>query len=83
MIISKNHNSLDYQQSLGLDIKQSPNVQDTFRPIPGLVSYTGVIRSVGVLRHPRIQYIHVHLQLLIVAYKMMVCSTNNCTVYIP
>ena len=30
MIISKNHNSLDCEQSLGLDIKQSPNEQDTF-----------------------------------------------------
>ena len=49
MIISKNHNSLDCEQSLGLDIKQSPNAQDTFRPIPGLISYAGVIRSVGVV----------------------------------
>ena len=51
MIISKNHNSLDCEQSLGLDIKQSPNAQDMFWPIPGLISYAGVIRSVGVLRH--------------------------------
>ena len=39
MIISKNYNSLDCKQSLGLDVKQSPNTQDTFRLIPGLISY--------------------------------------------
>ena len=30
MIISKNHNSLDCEQSLGFDIKQSPIVQDMY-----------------------------------------------------
>ena len=51
MIISKNHNSLDCKQSLGLHIKQSPNAQDAFHPIPGLISYAGVIRSVGKQWH--------------------------------
>ena len=45
----KNHNSLDCESSLGLDIKQSPSPQDMFRSIIGLISW--VIRSVGVLRH--------------------------------
>ena len=48
MIISKNHNSLDCKT----DIKQSPNAQDAFWPIPGPSAiYAGMIRSVGVLRH--------------------------------
>ena len=54
MIISKNHDSLHCKQSLGLDIEQSPNAQDVFCSIPGLINYTGVIRSVGVLRHAHI-----------------------------
>ena len=49
MKISKNHNSLDCEQSLGIDIKQSPSVQDAFRPIPGLIGCAGVIRNVGVI----------------------------------
>ena len=28
--------------SLDLDVKQSPNVQDAFQPVPGLISYIGV-----------------------------------------
>ena len=38
----------------GLDVEQSPNAQDAFRPIPGLFSCAGVTGSVGVLRHARI-----------------------------
>ena len=38
--ISKNHNSLGCEQPLGLDVNQSPDVQDTFRPIPGLNVHT-------------------------------------------
>ena len=38
MRISKNHNSLGCEQPLGLDVNQSPNAQDVFQPIPGLIS---------------------------------------------
>ena len=38
----------------GLDVEQSPNAQDAFRPMPGLLSFAGVTGSVGVLRHARI-----------------------------
>ena len=47
----KNHNSLGREWPSGLDVKQSPNAQDTFRPIPGLISCAGVTGSVGVTRH--------------------------------
>ena len=40
----KNHNSL------GRD-KQSPDAQDTFWPIPGLISYAGVTGNVGITCH--------------------------------
>ena len=57
MIISKNHNSLDCEQSLGLDINQSPNAQGTFQPIPGLISYTGVTQYIHILcMYTDIQY---------------------------
>ena len=42
MRISVNHNSLRCEQPTGLDVNQPPNVQDVFRPIPGLVSCAGV-----------------------------------------
>ena len=42
MRISVNHNSLGCKQPPGLDVKQSLNEQDMFRPIPGLISCTGV-----------------------------------------
>ena len=51
MKISTNHNSLGCKQPLGLDVKQSPNAQDAFRPMPGIFSYAGVTGSVDVLRH--------------------------------
>ena len=35
----------------GLDLEQSPNAQDAFRPMPGLFSCAEVTGSVGVLRH--------------------------------
>ena len=38
----------------GLDVEQSPNAQDAFRPMPGLFSCAGVTGSVGVLCHARI-----------------------------
>ena len=38
----------------GLDVEQSPNVQDAFWPMPGLFSSAGVTGSVGVLRHAHI-----------------------------
>jgi hypothetical protein len=53
MRISMNHNSLGCEQPLGLDVEQSPNPQDAFRPIPGLISCAGVTGSVGVLRYAR------------------------------
>ena len=46
-----NHNSLGCEQPLGLDVNQSPDVQDAFRPIPGLISCTGATGSVGVTCH--------------------------------
>ena len=53
MRISTNHNSLGCELQ-DLDVEQSPNVQDAFRPMPGLFSCAGVSGSVGVLRHARI-----------------------------
>jgi len=37
----------------GLDDKQSPNAQDVFQPIPGLISCAGVTGSVGITCHAR------------------------------
>ena len=34
----ENHNSLGHERPLGLDVKLSPNAQDVFWPIPGLIS---------------------------------------------
>ena len=34
-----------------VDVNQSPNVQDTFWPMPGLISCAGVTGSVGITRH--------------------------------
>ena len=48
---TKNHNSLGCERPSGLDVKQSPNVQDTFQPIPGLISCAGVTGSVGITYH--------------------------------
>ena len=48
MRISRNHNSLGCEQ---LDVNQSPDAQDVFRPIPGLISCTGATGSVGVTCH--------------------------------
>ena len=36
----ENHNSPSCEQPLGLVVKQSPDAQDMFRPIPGLISNT-------------------------------------------
>ena len=49
----KNHNSLGHEQpsDLHVDVKQSPNAQYTFQPMPGLISCTGVTRSVGITHH--------------------------------
>ena len=75
----ENHNSLGRERPLGLDVKQSPNAQDTFRPIPGLISCAGVTRSVGYTRHAcatqiaglsslqshsLVAYSHAHLQFM-------------------
>ena len=51
MRISTNHNSLGCER---LDVEQSPNAQDAFRPMPGLFSCAGVTGSVGVLCHAHI-----------------------------
>ena len=46
----------------GLDVKQSPDAQDTFWPIPGLISRAGVTGSVGITRHARAaQMCNVHV----------------------
>ena len=46
-----NHNSMAANSLQGLDVEQSPNAQDAFRPMPGLFSCAGVTGSVGVLHH--------------------------------
>ena len=51
--VHENHNSLGREQPLSLDVKQSPNVQDAFWPIPGLISCAGVTGSVGITCHAR------------------------------
>jgi hypothetical protein len=48
MRISTNHNSLGCEQPLGLDVEQSPNAQDAFRPIPGLISCARARANVSV-----------------------------------
>ena len=49
----ENHHSLGCEWPLGLDVKQTPNAQDAFWPIPGLISCAGVTGSVGITRHAR------------------------------
>ena len=34
-----------------LDVKQPPNAQSAFHPIPGLIGYAGVTGSVGITHH--------------------------------
>ena len=51
MRISETYNSLGCKQPSGLDVNQSLNAQDVFRPIPGLISCTGVTGSVGATHH--------------------------------
>ena len=48
----ENHNSL-HEWPSGLDVKQSPNAQDAYQPIPGLISCAGVTESVGITRYAR------------------------------
>jgi len=61
----ENHNSLGYERPSCLDVKQSPSVQDAFRPIPGLISCAEVTGSVGITRHAHTTQmaglIHVHV----------------------
>ena len=47
----EDHNSIGREWPLGLDVKQSPNTRCMFQPTPGLISCTGVTRSVGSTRH--------------------------------
>ena len=47
------YSSLGCERPSGLHVEQSPNVQDVFRPIPGLISCAGVTGSVGITRHAR------------------------------
>ena len=54
-----NHNSLGCERPSGLDVKQSPNAQDVFWPIPGLISCAGVTGSVGIQLH-----LYVYVQLM-------------------
>ena len=54
-----NHNSLDHERPSGLDVKQSPNKQDVFQPIPDLISCAGVTGSVGIQLH-----LYVYVQLM-------------------
>ena len=67
----KNHNSLGHKRPLGLDVQQSPNAQDTFQPIPGLISCAGVTGSVGIM------YVYMYLTKLHHDY-----STCTCALYI-
>ena len=52
--IHENINEPQLPSLQGLDLEQSPNAQDAFRPMLGLFSCAGVTGSVGVLRHARI-----------------------------
>ena len=47
----ENHNSLGCKRPPVLGVRQFPNAQDIFPPIPGLISCAGVTRSVGTTRH--------------------------------
>ena len=49
---NNNHNALGCERPSGLDVKQSPNAQDVFQPIPGLISCAGVTGSVGIVHVP-------------------------------
>ena len=49
----ENHNSLGHEWPLGRDVKQSPNVQEVFQPIPGLISCARVTGCVDITRHAR------------------------------
>ena len=42
MVESMNHNSLSCEQQIGLDVGHPLHAQDTFRPMPGLISCTVV-----------------------------------------
>ena len=64
MKLSKDHNSLV------LDVRQSPGAQDTFQPIPGLISCAGVTGTDNVMqyrwlafdiKHVLYMYVHVHI----------------------
>ena len=52
----ENHNSLGRERPLGLDVKQSSNAQDAFRPIPDLISCAGVTGSCMILSHTCIEH---------------------------
>ena len=52
----KNHNSLGYKQPSDLGVKLSHDVKDVFWPIPGLISCTGMTRSVGITCHAKYSY---------------------------
>ena len=57
-----------------IDVQQSPNVQDVFRPIPGLIGCAGVTRSVGITHHTCTCTVHVYMYMYMYMY-------IHCTVY--
>ena len=59
--ISENYNSLGCEQP-HLDVNQSLIVQDTFWPIPGLISCAGVTGSVGITCQHRWLALDVHIR---------------------
>ena len=59
MRLPENHNSLGCKQPPGLDVNQSPNVQDMFLLLPGLISCAGVTGGVGVTCHAHTTSIYI------------------------
>ena len=47
------HGEILPERPSGLDVKQLPNTQDAFWPIPGLISCAGETGSVGITHHAR------------------------------
>ena len=60
--------------ALGLHVKQSPNTQDAFWPMLGLISYARVIGIVGITHHACAIQMAAHNKC---AYEL--CDTNLYT----
>ena len=44
-----------------IDVQQSPNVQDVFRPTPGLIGCAGVTGSVGITHHTCTVHVYMYM----------------------